>query len=314
MTILIVTFEDNDHVNEVVQHLDTTPAMVNVAWFPATMALTAAVSADNRALSFTTPDGQFIDMEKVGSIWYRRLRAMTVHEDLTDETSRLFAWSEANEALLGTWYAMHAFWMNSPLADEAAQRKVHQLRLANDLGLAIPDTVITNDPDEARGFIDKCGPGNVIRKAFRNISEAPRETALVTHEDVPLLDSVRYAPVIFQEFVPAAADLRVTVVDGEMFPAAVYSDDDHRVDYRRGLGSAEVRACSLPDDVSEPLRAMMKQMDLAYGAVDFRLTPDGEYVFLEVNPAGEFLFISRRTDLPIPQAIAAALSRHDRHG
>jgi hypothetical protein len=42
-----------------------------------------------------------------------------------------------------------------------------------------------------------------------------------------------------------------------------------------------------------------------------RLTPEGEYVFLEINPAGEYLFISRRTGLPIPEAIASALERHD---
>ena len=55
----------------------------------------------------------------------------------------------------------------------------------------------------------------------------------------------------------------------------------------------------------------MRRLELQYGAVDFRVTPDGEHVFLEVNPAGEYLFIADRTDLPIAQAIAAALERHD---
>jgi D-alanine-D-alanine ligase-like ATP-grasp enzyme len=57
---------------------------------------------------------------------------------------------------------------------------------------------------------------------------------------------------------------------------------------------------------------LMRIFGLQYGAVDFRVTPEGEHVFLEVNPAGEFLFISRRTGQPIAEAVAAALEREDR--
>ncbi|MGH8337368.1 MAG: hypothetical protein ACRETL_11240, partial [Gammaproteobacteria bacterium] len=64
-------------------------------------------------------------------------------------------------------------------------------------------------------------------------------------------------------------------------------------------------------DVAGRLRELMRRLDLKFGAVDFRVTPDGEHVFLEVNPAGEYLFVSNRIDLPIPQAIAAALDRAD---
>jgi len=115
--------------------------------------------------------------------------------------------------------------------------------------------------------------------------------------------------VIFQAFVAAERDLRVTVVDGEIHAAAILSDKDHQVDYRSGLGTADVTPYTLPDDVAESLLALMKELNLFYGAVDFRVTSEGEHVFLEVNPAGEFLFISERTDLPIPQSIAAALER-----
>ena len=53
-------------------------------------------------------------------------------------------------------------------------------------------------------------------------------------------------------------------------------------------------------------------MNLKFGAVDFRVTPQGEHVFLEVNPAGKYLFISQRTSQPVPQAIAPTLERHAR--
>jgi glutathione synthase/RimK-type ligase-like ATP-grasp enzyme len=256
------------------------------------------------------PDGTRIALNEVGAVWYRRIRAFTIDPAITDETGRTFAWSETNEAMQGVWYAMDCFWMNPPVADEVALRKVTQLRLAKRAGLSIPETLVTNGPDEARAFIDMHRDAGVVRKAFRNIQQAPRETRLVGEPEMAMLDSVKYAPVIFQRFVPADLDLRVTIVDGEIFAAAFKSDADHQVDYRSGIGTAQVSTYQLPDNVADNLLKFVDGLGLKYGAVDFRVTPDGEHIFLEINPAGEYLYVSERTGLPIPQAIAAALERH----
>ena len=63
----------------------------------------------------------------------------------------------------------------------------------------------------------------------------------------------------------------------------------------------------LPDAVTSALRAMMARLGLVYGAVDLRRRPDGEYVFLEINPAGQFLYIEFETGQPIAAAMATAL-------
>jgi hypothetical protein len=41
--------------------------------------------------------------------------------------------------------------------------------------------------------------------------------------------------------------------------------------------------------------------------VDLRRTPSGEHVFLEVNTAGQWLFVEQATGQPIAQALAEAL-------
>jgi len=109
-------------------------------------------------------------------------------------------------------------------------------------------------------------------------------------------------------------DLRVTIIEEEIFAAAVHSEPAYQTDYRIGLETARVVPYELPPDVAGRLLDLMKALEIVYGAIDLRVTPDGEHVFLEVNPAGEFLFISHRTGQPIPAAIAAALERHDRNG
>ena len=164
----------------------------------------------------------------------------------------------------------------------------------------------------ARDFVASKRPGEVVRKAFRNIAEAPRETSVVTEADLTRIQTVRFAPVIFQRFVPADLDLRVTFVEDEFFAAAIRSGLEHQADYRLGVGHAEVFPYELPDEVTVKLRRLMDELDLRFGGIDLRVTPQGEHVFLEVNPAGEYLFVTERTGQPVPQAIAAALERHDR--
>lgn len=309
--ILILSFTPNDHVDEVRRHLTAPHEVVDVAWFPAQLGLAFEADAAGSGLVLRLPDGRGLDLADVGAVWRRRIRPYGLDDELVDDTARLFAWSECDEALSGVWHTLPSFWMNSPMADEVAQRKIHQLRVAQAVGLTVPETLVTNEPERARDFVERLGPDRVIRKAFRNIAEAPRQTALVGRDGVARLASVRYAPVIFQRFVSAEADLRVTIVDGDVFAAEIISSPAHAVDYRTGLADATVRPCRLPDAVTDALLRLMQHLGVAYGAIDLRRTPDGDHVFLEINPAGEYLFVARRTGQPIAAAIAAALQRHD---
>lgn len=310
--ILIISFPDNDHVSRVIEHLTQPYAVLDLATIPHQTRLHAYAGADRDSLYLDLPDGQRLDLDTVGAVWFRRIKSFTLDPDLTDETARTFAWSETTEAVQGLWYAMDAYWMNHPTADEVSIRKVTQHRVAHRLGLRVPETLVTNGPEEARAFLVRHAGTGVIRKAFRNIPQAPRETLKVTEAEMAHLDAVRFAPVIFQEYVPLALDLRVTIVDGEIFATAFRSEAAYEVDYRSGIGSADVFAHDLPDEIETKLRALMDHFGLNYGAIDLRLTPEGEYVFLEVNPAGEYLFAAERTGQPVPQAIAAALDRNAR--
>ena len=310
--ILIVSFDDNPHVQAVLKHISRPAIVFDVADFPSRASIEVSVGNEFERLRLAAEGRREILVEDVGAVWYRRARSMELDPALTDPTSRLFAWSESTEALTGLWRALDCFWMNPPAADEIGQRKVRQLQLARRVGLSVPDTLITNDPGSARAFVVNHLEPGVIRKALRNIAEAPRSTALVTADDLTRIDDVRYAPVTFQQFVPADLDLRVIVVEDDIFHAAIRSEPQYQTDYRMGIGTAEFFPYTLPDGVAFALIELHRRLGLVYGASDFRVTPTGEHVFLEVNPAGEYLFASERSGQPVPQAIAACLERHDR--
>ena len=75
------------------------------------------------------------------------------------------------------------------------------------------------------------------------------------------------------------------------------------------IEDAPITATDLPSDVEEKLRALMARLRLVYGAVDMRLTPEGDHVFLEINPAGQWLFVEARTGQTISEALADELVR-----
>lgn len=99
-------------------------------------------------------------------------------------------------------------------------------------------------------------------------------------------------PVILQEYVEADADIRVTIMGPHLFAAAIRpAPGGYEVDYRMDMAGASFEATSLPVEMERLLRDLMRRLGLVYGAIDLRRTPEGTYVFLEVNPAGEWRFV-----------------------
>ena len=117
---------------------------------------------------------------------------------------------------------------------------------------------------------------------------------MLREDEVALLDDVRFAPVIFQEYIPAQLDLRVTVIGNEIHTSAIHSADTaYQADYRMELNDARVEAFTLPGGMQRLVRAYMGRLGLLYGAIDIRVTPEGRYVFLEINPSGQWLFMEQ---------------------
>ncbi len=245
-----------------------------------------------------------VDLAEARSVWWRRPQA-PLPASVTDADVRAFTLNEWQEALNGLWQLMDVPWMNPAARDEVAARKALQLKVASELGLRVPRTLITSDPSAARAFVSDLGMGHVIFKTFSCTHTIWRETRLVRDAELEMLDRVRLAPVIFQEYIPAAADLRITIVGDQIFPASIIaSATSYEVDFRMSLGQAKTEACTLPPEIEHRLRKLMEKLGIVYGAIDVRRSLDGDYVFLEVNTAGEFLFIEDRTGQPITRAVA----------
>jgi glutathione synthase/RimK-type ligase-like ATP-grasp enzyme len=184
----------------------------------------------------------------------------------------------------------------------ANNSKPYQAQQIRSFGFAIPDTLITTDPEEARAFWER--HGGVIYKSLSGVRSVVSRLTLA-HER--RLEDVRWCPTQFQQYIPGI-DYRVHVVGDEVFACEISSDaDDYR--YPSGLRAGVVtRACDLPVEIAEKCRTLSAGLNLAVAGVDLRLTPDGDWYCFEVNPSPGFTCYQEITRQPIAESIARLLA------
>lgn len=257
-----------------------------------------------KSSTWTCLDGQPIDLETVDTVWHRRRYLPTASAGSSSHDRQYFQ-REWTELLAGMFGSLDQPWfVNDPDRQQAALKPL-QLRLAEQIGLRIPDTLITNDPAAAAAFVDR-HERRVVHKALT----PPRHRFLATkyweESDRALLPNLVLAPAIFQEAVTGGRELRITVIGGQLF-AAEFRPAAGVIDGRLDLETA-YRPHALPGDVSEQLLALLRLLGLVFSTIDMKLTDDGEYVFLELNPMGQYLYIEILTGLPLTAAMAELLA------
>ena len=313
--VLIITQELDPHADILVGVLakrGVRPVRFHTRDFPskATLSLGAGNDEDLRVtLSF---GGETVEGGDIKSVWYRRPDKVLIDGGLSDVERRISE-EESEETLRGLYRGLDALWVNRLDRNRYAGSKVVQLRKARELGLRVPDTLITNDPERLVAFYHKHG-GDIIVKMQKTAFWAPESgLGLYTSKvDLAKLDHaalVKRCPCVFQENVKKDVELRVTVIGRRVFAAALRSREvaAASVDVRRATMTVPHEVYALPKEIEKKILGMMGAFGLQYGAMDIIVTPEGEYVFLELNPHGQFGWIEERTGLPLYDAMADLL-------
>jgi hypothetical protein len=261
--------------------------------------------------------GVALDADDIHAIYYRRPRPPAVGGNRMSVGEREWVDSELRRAWGGWLAATNARWVNHPLAISSASYKPEQLARAEQLGIDIPETLITTDPDEARAFARDCGMEMVVKPIGHGQVEGPGDevsrliyTTALGPSDSRLLNQVALCPTLLQRRVPKEVDLRVTIVGVSVLAVALHSQEqqvsaiDCRRDNMRGM---RYSAVSLPPQLAERLVAYVKSYGLVYAAIDLILDPNGRYWFLEINPAGQWAWLEQQIAIPISDALVDAL-------
>lgn len=303
-----------DLVSAALARMGVRPIRFNTDLFPTLVKLLAR-GGDERTALLLTETGEQVSAGEVRAVWARKLWTPRMADDL-DDRYRSMCVNESAAALDGFLDALNnARWVNGLDRQRNAENKQRQLRLAVRAGLRVPRTLVTNDPAAAREFFAETG-GQTVAKLLRPL-EVSMDTAnpfvytsRVGEEDLAGAEALRHSPMVFQELIPKAYELRVAYVAGKVFAGVLdATGTSHgQTDWRRAAAEeCSWRKAQLPTEVASGLQTMMSELGLVFGAVDLICTPSGEHVFLEVNPGGEWGMLERDLGLPISEAIARAL-------
>jgi glutathione synthase/RimK-type ligase-like ATP-grasp enzyme len=327
IVILIVSDRQDIQIYYVIIELEKLGkdwGLLSVVDFPTTASITQQISDQGSVTRFCLEDGRIVDARSVTAVWYRKPALPRLHENVAPH-EREFAFLEARATLNSLYDALNgAFWISPPASIRAAADKPGQLRRACAVGLSVPRTLLTNDPAEARAFHKEMG-GTVVYKPVGSSALIEKEgswdegrlvgTLYCTELDASMFESAMSrldaCPGYFQERIAKRVELRVTIVGDTVFAAEIElpQDETQRVNWRRGdIFKLKHRVHALPDKVADQCRALLRGYGLQFGAVDMILTPEGRYVFLEINANGQYGWIEALTPLEISRAIARLLS------
>jgi hypothetical protein len=311
VVIVIFAREDDRHaaaVASVLRRDHREEAMIfDLSAFPADVRLSCSFSSHDGGCSFVDRDNRRIDLNSVRSFWWRRPQALRPDPRIADVHVQSFAMHESLSAIYGALRCCPGLWVNDIEHDQNADYKPRQLATVRRHGLQLADTLITNDPAEARAFFHR-HDGEVVYKSFNQRGLIWSPTRRLTASDLVHLNSLQCAPVIFQRYVEGTCDIRVTVIGESLFATEFRLDHLNCVDHRLALDTAPCAAHRLPPEIERKVLDMVRDLKLEYGSVDLRMTPDGAYFFFEVNTAGEFLYLEERSGQPIASAVAAHLA------
>ncbi len=317
-TVLVITHSADPAPARVIAELEQSGAQavrLDTDRFPRESQLVLEQGPGRRSRFLFRDGDQLVDLLSVDSVWYRRFYRAELDPEL-DPSYRDYAQAETRTLLSALFAALgHARWVDPIERVHRAHHKTLQLEIAQRAGFVVPDTLTTNDPEAARRFF--AAHPAIVTKMLNAISfrddgtEQMVFTSVVTEEHLLALDGLRHCPAVFQEKVEKDVELRVAVVGKKLFVASVSAEPGTpgAVDWRQDPNLAyRFRPAEVPASVADCIHRVMDAFGLSYGSFDIIRRPDGTHVFLEVNSAGEWMWLAEMVGLPIAGALAELLA------
>ncbi|XVV02731.1 ATP-grasp ribosomal peptide maturase [Actinosynnema sp. CA-248983] len=316
MTVLILAPELDLTADRMVKTLEDRAVPVvrlDTAWFPQRAGIDAELR-DGRWVGTLSAAERTVELEGLRSIWYRSPSAFDFPEGMSP-TERHWAMTEAKLGFGGVLASLPVKWVNHPARNADASYKPVQLVTAARCGLAVAETLVTNSRAAVLRF---SADGQTVTKALGAPSireEGGRKTAfthLLSASDLSDLRGVEITAHQFQRWIPKSYEARVIVVGDSVFGAVIHSNTaDTYIDWRNDYKALTYDRATPPPDVVTGVREYCHELGLAYGAFDFVIRPDEQWIFLECNAGGQYGWLEDAAGLPITAALADLLENGD---
>jgi len=317
-TVLLLTYSEDfytiDLVGNALKDLGLDAIRVNTDHYPEQIPIDIKFSQNSNSIKWNL-GGRTIHNQDIRGVWNRRIWSPKIDPSIS-EGYRNICVRESKHIFKSLFPLLNnAVWMDPDHVVEAASNKLLQLNIASQVGLTIPSTLVSNNPDSAKVFYNENNGGLITKMALptafsMNHTAMAMRTHAVKEEDINNMDNLKHCPMIFQEEIKKEIELRVVYVNGHFFTGAINASGSvhGKVDWRLSTGDETYwEAYELPEKIKNNITKLMNQFQLTYGALDLIKTKAGQYVFLEVNPVGEWGMLQRDLNYPIAETIAKSL-------
>lgn len=314
MTVLILARDLDPSADEMVTALrdrGTTVTRINTAWFPTQLSVVAGLRGARWSGYLRTPAHR-VDLDEIHAVWYRSPEAYQMPAELSS-AERHHALLEAKYGLGGVLSSLPALWVNHPARQADASYKPMQLVRALECGLPVPETMITNEPHAVRQFasgrrtITKLlGSNTISEESTRKFSW----TRVLDADDLSDLRGIEVTTHLVQQWVPKSFEVRVIAIGDHLTAAAIHAGSAASyIDWRSDYAALSYELIDLPAYIAQGVRALMSTFGLVYGALDFVVSPDGRWSFLEINPGGQYGWLETRAGVPLTGVLADLLTK-----
>lgn len=253
-------------------------------------------------------------ISEIDVAWYLRENAQSLPVDGALEAR--FSANESRALLRSMYTVLDCRWVNRyETINHLSSNKLYQQLLARSCGLTVPITLLSNDPDAVAQFSEPSEGLLLKAMGYMRLDdnfEYHLYSERFAHSDLtanPL--AIRQCPVFCQEYVKKRWEHRVMVIGDRVLSCRIDSQASEMtaIDWRHyDFENVEHVQVDLPSSVQVKLRQFMKLAGLHYGAIDMIETPDNDFVFLEVNPSGQWGWIADLAGLPVAEAVADMLA------
>ncbi|MEV8395290.1 MULTISPECIES: ATP-grasp ribosomal peptide maturase [unclassified Streptomyces] len=320
-SILVIAARDDWPTDRIVKILTERGASVfrmDTADFPQRLTLAARIDRAATWNGALTTSTRTVDLADVSAVYYRAPGAFAFPDGMSGPERR-FAAAQARAGLGGIITALdQCRWVSHPAAMARAEYKPVQLAAARSVGLRIAPTLITNQPEQVRAFAAETD-GPIICKPVASpvFIEGDQLKAVysrrLSDEDLADLRGLGVTAHLFQAWADKAYEVRLTVVGNRMFATEIHAGSEAGYeDWRTDYASLAYFAADTPPHIASGVRRLLDRLALRYAALDFVVSPNNEWTFLEANPCGQWDWIAHEAGHPIAEAIADELQGEPR--
>jgi ATP-GRASP peptide maturase of grasp-with-spasm system len=245
------------------------------------------------------------DLKQITTFWHRKtttffgghLQKVEFSENIKP---KLNAWLNTEiEVLRSYWFsALETRCKHLGNYELSTPNKLLFLEQATKVGLSVPATLITSYKEELLNF--KAIHKNIITKPIQDVFSIRHEgyfytsyTNEVTDLEIEPTENT-FFPALFQQKIDKKYELRVFYLAGNCYTMAIFSqtNDEAKLDFRINPKNIREVPFKLPNEIANKIQTLMQNLNLNTGSIDLIVTTNKEYIFLEINPVGQFGMVS----------------------